>query len=364
MKIKIIIIGGFLGSGKTTTILNVGKHLSETGQKVAIIVNEIGEIGIDGDTISSLGIEAKELTSGCICCTLKIDMQFTLSDLAREFKPDIILIEPTGIAFPKQIKDDLAQMDISNIPDMSFAPIVNLVDADRFNTEIKQIPKFIVTQLKDAEIVGINKTDMAGKDRIKEVRATIKNINPEATILEFSARNNDEQFQELLSLLLGDGSENDGKKGEISEKINSIEMSEVSTYSAEFDILSQNLNQDMATTISKNILEEIKNRILNLSLNSDFIGHIKISMDYPDQMLKASLTSSKGSPQIDVFEKKGNLQCKFKFLSAVAKVPEDKLIEIVENSIQGSFTKESIDIKKVESQCNSQQLIDISNLGL
>jgi len=371
MKIKIIIIGGFLGSGKTTSILNVGKHLSETGQKVAIIVNEIGEIGIDGDTISSLGIEAKELTSGCICCTLKIDMQFTLANLAKEFKPDIILIEPTGIAFPKQIKDDLAQMNIAdtpNIPYMTFAPIVNLVDGDRFNTEIKQIPRFIVTQLKDAEIVGINKIDIADKDRIKDVRATVKNINPKAQILEFSARNNDEQFQTFLSLLSGDSSENDGTKGEISEKINSVEMSEVSTYSAEFDILSQDLNQNIATTISKNILKEVKNRVLSLDLNSnsnsnpDFIGHIKISMDYPNEMLKASLTSSKGSPQIDIFEKNENTQCKLKILSAVAKVPKDELIEFVENSIHESFTKESIDIKKVESQCNTQQLIDISNL--
>lgn len=350
---KVIIIGGFLGSGKTTTLLNIGKYLSESGHRIAIIVNEIGEIGVDGDTLSNSGIETKELTNGCICCTLKIDMEYTLRTLATEFNPDVVIIEPTGIAFPRQIKEDLALMDV---PDMSFAPIVNLVDANRFNTEIKQIPKFIMTQLEDAEILGINKIDIANKDQIKDVKGFLKQINPGAIIHEFSAKNNDQQLQKLIHLLAGDG-----RESHILEKRNSVEMSEVSTYSAEFTVLSQNLGSDIAATISKNILEDIKNRVLNL--NPDFIGHVKISMEYPDKMMKASLTSSKGSPQIEIFEKKGNTQSKLKFLSAVTKVPKNMLIEIVENSIQGNFTKESIDLKKIEGQCNSKQFVDITNFS-
>ena len=69
---KVMIIGGFLGSGKTTTILKLSRRLNDSGKRIAIIVNEIGEIGLDGDTLSGTGITTEELTSGCICCTLKI----------------------------------------------------------------------------------------------------------------------------------------------------------------------------------------------------------------------------------------------------------------------------------------------------
>jgi G3E family GTPase len=97
---KVMIIGGFLGSGKTTAIRRISRQLSDAGKRTAIIVNEIGEIGLDGETLKSPGIITEELTSGCICCTLRISMQYTLQTLEEEFRPDVVIIEPTGIAFP------------------------------------------------------------------------------------------------------------------------------------------------------------------------------------------------------------------------------------------------------------------------
>ena len=348
---KIMIIGGFLGSGKTTTLLNIGKHLSEEGHRIAIIVNEIGEVGVDGVTLSKSGIVTKELTSGCICCTLKFDMEQTIEALSEDFKPDTVIIEPTGLAFPKQIKEEL---ELLKIPNLSFSPIVNIVDAPRFSAEMKQIPKFIVTQMEEAEILCINKIDIATPEQIATVKEMFKELNPNAIVLEFSAKTMDEKFQNLMDLLAGES----GKTGISEEQMNSVEMSEVAAYSAEFAIMSHHLDSDEAERISKNILDEVKQKILKL--NPDFIGHVKIALDYPETMMKASLTSSEGAPTVEVFEKEGPTEeYKLKFLSAITKIDKDELKEIVENAVTGNLEKENIEFKEIASKCEPGNVINL-----
>ncbi|MEL4306412.1 GTP-binding protein [Methanococcoides sp. LMO-2] len=326
-----MIIGGFLGSGKTTTLLKLGKHLSETGHKIAIIVNEIGEIGLDGDTLSSTGIVTEELTSGCICCTLKISMEYTLSQLSDDFQPDVIIIEPTGIAFPRQIKEDIALMKID---DLSFAPIVNIVDGTRFNTEIKQTPKFIVTQIEDAEILCINKVDIAEKEKVAEVRNFLEEINPEAEVIEFSAKEADEKFQRLIDLLAGKSKEREAR-----EAINSIEASEVSSYSGELVIKDCELEEQKAEKYATDVLTSISKQVR--LINPNFVGHIKIAMEYPGTLMKASITSSESVPNIEFFETKGK-DCSLKFLSAVTNVEKEDLVKIVEGTIKEHLLQEEI----------------------
>ncbi|MDA0524725.1 CobW family GTP-binding protein [Methanococcoides alaskense] len=340
-----MIIGGFLGSGKTTTLLKLGKHLSDTGHKIAIIVNEIGEIGLDGDTLSSTGIVTEELTSGCICCTLKISMEYTLSNLSDEFHPDVIIIEPTGIAFPRQIKDDIALMKID---DLSFAPIVNIVDGTRFNTEIKQTPKFIQTQIEDADILCINKVDIAEKEKVAEVRKFLEGLNPEAEVIEFSAKEADEKFQRLIDLLAGQS-----KEREVRENINSIEASEVSSYSGELTIKDCELEAQKAEKYAIDVLTSIGEQIKDL--NPDFVGHIKMALEYPETLMKASITSSESVPNIEFFETKSK-DCKLKFLSAVTNVEKEQLVKIVETTIKKHLKQEGIPFS---NKVKNLQTIDI-----
>ena len=94
----LLTISGFLGSGKTTLIIKLAKAATRKGLRVAILVNEVGEIGIDDQLLRQLDMNVYELLSGCICCSLATDLPGTLQKLAQDFKPDLVLLEPSGVA--------------------------------------------------------------------------------------------------------------------------------------------------------------------------------------------------------------------------------------------------------------------------
>lgn len=340
---KVMIIGGFLGSGKTTAIQRISRQLSDAGKRTAIIVNEIGEIGLDGETLKSPGIMTQELTSGCICCTLKISMQYTLQTLEEEFKPDIVIIEPTGIAFPGQIKEEIEVMGLS---ELSFAPVVTLVDPGRFGTEAKQIPKFIETQVKEAEILGINKVDVAPAEIVAATEKMLVELNSKARILKFSAKFGDERFADLLLHLALPGVEKPSH-----DKKNSIEISEVSSHSVLYTLTSCRYNPEEGRHFIEESLRAIRDGVKEI--NPDFIGHVKLSLKLPDSMVKGSVTSSEEAPQLEFIPRK-NEKFELRLLSAVTKVPKDRLTEMVESTLEEKLRESNITFKKKEQQHNSE----------
>ncbi len=344
---KIIIIGGFLGSGKTTTLRNLGKHLIDKGHKIAIIVNEVGDVGVDGETISSSGLVTKELTSGCICCSLKISMEHTLQTIIEEYGPDVVIIEPTGIAFPLQIKEHIELMDIG---DVSFAPVVTIVDASRFGVEWTQIPRFIENQIKESEIVCINKIDIVNKEAIANSTKMVLEINPDVIVVEFSAKNADEKFQRFLDLLTGES-----KIHQDREDINSIEVSGVGSYAGEYSLITKDIHEDTVTTMLVHMLMGIKDKIIQL--NPEFIGHVKISFRFKEGLIKGSLTSSEGEPVIEILDERGSTEEHLKFLSAVTQVPKEELVQIVDRCIGDSLEQEGISFEKVSSKAQDEQNI-------
>lgn len=332
---KIMIIGGFLGSGKTTAILKISRQLRKAGKRIAIIVNEIGEIGLDGDTLKNPDFVTKELTSGCICCTLRISMQYTLQTLEEEFKPGIVIIEPTGIAFPGQIRAEIETMGLS---ELSFAPVVTLVDPCRFGTEAKEIPRFVETQIREAEILCINKIDMTPAEIILSTEEMLLKINPEAKILKFSAKLEDEQFKSLLSLL-----GISGLKKPLEERKNSIEFSKVSTFSALYKFTSQSFCLEEGIQFIKESLQAIRNSVGEI--NPAFIGHLKLSLKLPEFTVKGSVTSSKEPPQVE-FQDRKNEKIEIRLLAAITKVPESKLIEIVESTLEEKLRESEVTFVK------------------
>ena len=339
---KCMIIGGFLGSGKTTTIRKIIEYLGKQGEKTAIIVNEIGEIGIDGDTVAGNGVETREITNGCICCTLRISMEHTIRSLMSEYGPDTIIIEPTGIAFPRQIKGNIEKM---NVPGLSFTPIVNIVDASRISTNPEHLQNFILNQIKESEVMAINKVDLVKRERLLEICTFLRKLNPKSRIIHFSAREGGDPFDTLLGILGEKSLEKAAPEGK-----NSIDVSGVSAYSSAFEISSQGITPEIAISVSGQILEDIRDRAKELT--PEFIGHIKLSFTHQGTLVKGSVTSASESPEIEVLEKTASARSKIKVLSAITDVSKEELVKAVDNAVCERLENQQLSFKKTMHEVN------------
>ena len=180
------IVYGFLGSGKTTFITRV---LEEWGgeEKIVVLVNEFGDVGVDGTLLKDRGGNVVEMPSGCICCTLQSDFRTQLLDIMQSIQPQRVIIEPTGVATIAQIRSIIeAQLFEKAISRIHY---VLISDATGFMGLYKANPHFVESQVKNARIVLLNKCDRVDKRRAMLTRDAISAINPDATVIttEFGA---------------------------------------------------------------------------------------------------------------------------------------------------------------------------------
>ena len=185
---KITQIAGFLGCGKTTFLLKLSQILaSDTERKVALVVNEIGEIPVDGKIMEESGMQVKDIGGGCICCEVASTFAKTLTQLYKSYKPDHVLVEPTGVAVPHQVK--LAARMGGRDAKISLGPAIVLFDATRPAEllDMDMLGQLVTTQLKDADIIAISKVDAVEEGAIGDSAERIRNYNSKADIVKLSS---------------------------------------------------------------------------------------------------------------------------------------------------------------------------------
>jgi len=173
---KTTIVCGLLGSGKTTFIRSFIKHRIE---KAVVLVNDFGSAGIDGEIFSAGGIESVELPSGCVCCSLKYDLITTVQRIVKQFAPERLLIEPSGVASPSGVLEALESAGAGS------ASVIGIVDAAEF-VELYEsgiYGSFFQDQIENSDVILVNKTDLAGEAAIAAAERLIASINPRAVLL-------------------------------------------------------------------------------------------------------------------------------------------------------------------------------------
>ncbi len=178
--IKIDVISGFLGAGKTTLIKKLLQEALQ-GTKTVLIENEFGEIGIDGGFLEASGIEIKEMNSGCICCSLVGDFGTSLKEVIDTYTPDRILIEPSGVG---KLSDVLKAVEgVAEEASVQVNSAVTVVDASKAKMYIKNFGEFFLNQIEHAGTVILSRTDKVSSAKLEECVEMIRQHNAKATII-------------------------------------------------------------------------------------------------------------------------------------------------------------------------------------
>ncbi len=187
-RLRIAQATGFLGSGKTPFLTALAKELGDRGHKVAVIVNDVGHINVDQQVVRSKGMEVKEVAGGCICCEVQGTFSTTVMNLYMSYRPDIILVEPTGVAIPWGLKQAVEEATRKSGIEISHAPICTFVDCYMLEEQLQFVGRLIETQIMEADLVFINKADICDERTVEGCMETIRSINPQVRTLVGSGR--------------------------------------------------------------------------------------------------------------------------------------------------------------------------------
>lgn len=177
---KIDIVSGFLGSGKTTLIrkLITEKYKDE---KVVVLENEFGKVNIDGEVLKNSGVIVKEMSSGCICCSLSSTFDDAIIEILESFQPDRIIVEPTGIAMLGEVIRSCSLNKYSDLIQLNM--IITVVDVKRFKLSYSYSKEFLENQIKTTQSIILSKTEGIDDQVIQDVITKLHEINSEAIVI-------------------------------------------------------------------------------------------------------------------------------------------------------------------------------------
>jgi len=327
---KICVICGFLGSGKTTLLLSLAEHFSKLGLKIAVVENEVGKIGIDNEVIKKNGFAVKSIFSGCICCSLRGDLISTLLLIEREFSPDLVFLEPSGVAGPKQVLSAL--IGYGGEIDDKF--VVNIIDAARF-VAIKDfsIP-LICDGISVADLILINKVDLVEQKQLKIIYENIAPYTNEKSQCKEVSLYHDPKIiiEDISNLMLANSNSEDNPDITIHEtqhKHNAPKPSVVA--------VRKTINVNDETNLDE-LISEIKLNLFHVSRSlhskNAFQGHLKIFLNAGQHgSFIISSTSSDLKPLCKGCFKSKPSKIFFTLNAIVYDISEGDLEDVIENKL-------------------------------
>jgi len=198
--LQLIIVSGFLGSGKTALVTALARQLVEKMQRrVMLVVNDVGEIGIDGQLMRRLGTDVYEIFGGCICCQLGSDLVTLLQEVAVQYPVDLILMEASGVAEPARIVDTVRRY---GPPDLA-VKVLALVDATRWLEMRPVLEPLLTGQVLSADWILVNKVDAAIPEVVTAVVDDIRSLNQPGEIIPL-ATSREEDVARVARIIRGE----------------------------------------------------------------------------------------------------------------------------------------------------------------
>ena len=177
---KILLLSGFLGTGKTSALLQMAAYLvrgaRRDGTSVMIIENEIGEVGVDDKVLKARGLAVRELFAGCACCTGGADLIADIRSIRDTADPDWIIIEATGVAYPLEIKNNVEAC--FHVP----VKILSMADAGRWKRLHSYMPQLIEAQVDSADCILLNKVDLVDEETAETILGELRAYNSQAEL--------------------------------------------------------------------------------------------------------------------------------------------------------------------------------------
>jgi G3E family GTPase len=180
---KVTIVYGFLGAGKTTLLRSLVPRLSAS-ESTALLVNEFGAEGVDQVVLASEDVTIRELVGGCVCCEVRGELLLALDQIRETVNPDRLVIEPTGLASPEMLANVFGVPTVQAIA--SVDSIITVLDATKFALVRDTLGEFYPRQVSEADLVLINKMDVATGDQLREAQVWVRGLNPAATMVNTS----------------------------------------------------------------------------------------------------------------------------------------------------------------------------------